>query len=46
MDFIADTLDDGRRFRALNAADLFTRERLMIEADFSLPRQSDDSPLG
>ena len=37
MDFIADTLDDGRRFRALNVVDLFIRECLVIEADFSLP---------
>lgn len=36
MDFIADTLDDGRRFRALTVVDLFTRECLAIEADFSL----------
>jgi putative transposase len=37
MDFVADTLDDGRRFRALTVVDLFTRECLAIEADFSLP---------
>lgn len=37
MDFVADTLDDGRRFRALTVVDLFTRECLVIEADFSLP---------
>lgn len=37
MDFVADTLDDGRRFRALTVVDLFTRECLIIEADFSLP---------
>jgi putative transposase len=37
MDFIADTLDDGRRFRALTIVDVFTRECLAIEADFSLP---------
>jgi putative transposase len=37
MDFVADTLDDGRRFRALTVIDLFTRECLVIEADFALP---------
>jgi putative transposase len=37
MDFIADTLDDGRRFRALTIVDVFTRECLAIEADFSVP---------
>jgi len=37
MDFIADTLDNGRRFRALTIVDVFTRECLAIEADFSLP---------
>jgi putative transposase len=37
MDFVADTLDDGRRFRALTVVDVFTRECLIIEADFSLP---------
>ena len=37
MDFVADTLDDGQRFRVLTVVDLFTRERLGIEADFSQP---------
>jgi len=37
MDFIADALDDGRRFRALTIVDVFTRECLAIEADLSLP---------
>ena len=37
MDFIADTLDNGRRFRALTIVDVFTRECLAIEVDFSLP---------
>ena len=36
MDFVADRLDDGRRFRALTVVDVFTRECLAIEADFSL----------
>ena len=37
MDFVTDTLDDGRRFRTLTVVDVFTRECLALEADFSLP---------
>jgi hypothetical protein len=36
MDFVQDTLDDGRRFRALTLVDVFTRECLTIGADSSL----------
>jgi len=36
MDFVADSLDSGRRFRALPVVDVFTRECLAIEADFGL----------
>jgi putative transposase len=36
MDFVADRLYDGRRFRALTVVDTFTRECPIIEADFSL----------
>jgi len=36
MDFVADSLDSGRRFRALTVVDVFTRECLAIEADFGL----------
>ena len=36
MDFVADSLDDGKRFRALTVVDVFTRECLAIEADFGL----------
>jgi putative transposase len=36
MDFVADRLVDGRRFRALTVVDVFTRECLALEADFSL----------
>jgi hypothetical protein len=32
MDFVADELADGRRFRTLTVIDLFTRECLAIEA--------------
>jgi putative transposase len=32
MDFVADQLGDGRRFRALTVIDLFTRECLAIDA--------------
>jgi putative transposase len=36
LDFVADQLADGRRFRALAVVDVFTRERLAIEAGRSL----------
>jgi len=36
MDFMTDTLADGRRFRTLTVIDDFTRECLAIEVDFSL----------
>lgn len=37
MDFMADSLSDGRSFRTLNVLDDFNREGLGIEVDFSLP---------
>ena len=37
MDFMHDSLEDGRSFRLLNAIYDFNREGLGIEADFSLP---------
>lgn len=37
MDFVTDTLFDGRRVRALAIIDQFTREALAIEVDHSLP---------
>lgn len=37
MDFVSDSLAEGRSFRTLNVVDVFTREGLRIEADFSLP---------
>jgi putative transposase len=37
MDFITDTLADGRGIRALNVVDDFTRECRAIEVDTSLP---------
>jgi putative transposase len=36
MDFVTDSLVNGRRFRALTLVDDHTRESLAIEADFSL----------
>ena len=33
MDFVSDSLFDGRRLRALTLLDVFTREALAIEAD-------------
>lgn len=37
MDFMLDSLADGRRFRTLNIVDDFSRECLAIEVDTSLP---------
>ena len=37
LDFVHDTLFNGRRFRTLNVVDDHTRECLGIEVDFSLP---------
>ncbi len=37
MDFMRDTLADGRVFRTLNIVDDYTRECLAIEIDTSLP---------
>ncbi|MBB6574677.1 transposase InsO family protein [Xanthomonas arboricola] len=36
MDFVADALFDGRRFRALTVVDNFTKERLVIEVNQNL----------
>lgn len=36
MDFVSVSLADSRRFRALTVIDKFTREAVLIEADFSL----------
>lgn len=37
MDFMSDSLVDGRRFRLLNVIDDYNRESLAIEVDTSLP---------
>ncbi len=37
MDFMHDTLGDGRSFRLFNVLDDFNREGLAIEVDLSLP---------
>jgi putative transposase len=37
LDFVADTLTDGRRFRILVVVDDFTRECLCLAVDTSLP---------
>lgn len=39
MDFVTDTLFDGRRIRALAVIDQCTREALAIEVDHSIPSQ-------
>lgn len=39
MDFIADSLAEGRQFRLLNVLGDFNREGLGIEVDFSLPAE-------
>ena len=39
MDFMHDTLSDGRNYRLLNVIDDFNREGLAIEIDFSLPAE-------
>jgi len=39
MDFVADMLDNGRRFRVLTIVDNFTRECPALLADFSLNAQ-------
>jgi putative transposase len=36
MDFVADTLLDGRRFRALTVVDNWSRHSPLIEPDFTL----------
>lgn len=39
VDFMSDSLWDGRRFRLLNVIDDYNREVLVMEADLSLPTQ-------
>lgn len=39
IDFMSDSLWDGRKFRLLNVIDDYNREMLAMEADFSLPAQ-------
>lgn len=39
MDFLCDSLVDGRRFRIIHIRDDYNRESLVIEIDTSLPSQ-------
>ena len=39
LDFMSDTLSDGRTFRTLNVIDDYNREALWIEVDTSLPAE-------
>lgn len=39
MDFMHDSLDDGKAFRLFNLIDDFNREGLCIEVDYSLPAE-------
>lgn len=46
MDFMHDSLDDGRAFRLFNLIDDYNREGLCIEVDFSLPAERVIRALG
>lgn len=37
MDFMSDSLDNGRKFRTFNVIDDYNREALCVDVDFSLP---------
>jgi len=39
MDFMHDTLNDGRAFRLFNVIDDYNREALTVDVSFSLPIQ-------
>ena len=46
MDFMSDTLNDGRSIRTFNVIDDFNREGLAIDVDLSLPMCTCYSVLG
>jgi hypothetical protein len=45
MDFVADVLASGTRFRTLNVLDMYTREAVAMEVAFSLPADAVTPPM-
>ena len=45
MDFVAERLEDGRRFRASTVLDMYTRESLAVIPGLSLTGENVAAPL-